>query len=89
MISFLERCKASPQGTIRFLYHDTGSDPMPADVSDPLALLGDIRLLQLSAAQMETLRSLVTEDLHREGAEEVWRTRAFRKNVIHSFGMVV
>jgi hypothetical protein len=89
MINFLERFNASPQGTIQFLYHDDGTAPVPAEFSDPLALLGDIHLLALSPSQTALLRSAVENDLSSEGPEEIWRTRAFRKNVIYSFGTIV
>ena len=89
MITFLEKISAAPKGTIQFLYHDNSTAPAPNDYSDPLALLGDIQLLRLNNTQKETLRTLVQEDIYREGIEEVWRTRALRKNVIHSFGILV
>lgn len=89
MLTFIERLKTSPKATISFLYHDNGNTPMPKDYSDPLALLGDIKLLKLTPAQQDELRSAVRGDLGTAGAEEIWRTRAFRKNVIHSFGSIV
>ncbi|GFM33471.1 hypothetical protein LN040_00585 [Desulfovibrio subterraneus] len=89
MLTFLERLNTCPKATISFLYHDNGKSPMPKEYSDPLTLLGDIKLLKLSPAQQDELRSAVRNDLSTAGAEEIWRTRAFRKNVIHSFGSIV
>lgn len=89
MLTFLDRCPVTAQGTITFLYHDNGHSPMPAVVTDPLDLLGDIDALSLDDCQRDALRECITHDLRSEGAEEVWRTRALRKNVIHSFGIIV
>ncbi len=89
MLSFLDNCGNASQGTIQFLYHDNGNAPMPLDYSDPLTLLGDLSMLGLSRDQLDKLRDKVRADLHREGPEEIWRTRSLRKNVIHSFGTIV
>lgn len=89
MLTLLERVEPNPQGTINFLYHDDCNMPLPGDFSDPLILLGDISLLQLSATEQEKLRAAVACDLSMEGPEEIWRTRTFRKNLIHSFGAIV
>ncbi len=89
MLTFLNRCTSCAQGTISFLYHDVEETPMPASYTDPLVLLGDIAALNLSSEQQEQLRTAIADDVRDEGPEEVWRTRALRKNVIHSFGIIV
>lgn len=88
MYRFLEKVNAAPKGSIEFAYHDNRNAPMP-NFSDPLELLGDIRLLRLSEPQKTELRTILRHEIATEGPESIWRNRAFRKNVIYSFGAVV
>lgn len=88
MKNFLHKNSAQGEGIIYFLYHCEEGD-MPTEWSDPIELLGDISRLELTAEQKEELRTILTEEMETEGAEAVWRGRAFRKNIIHSFGSIV
>lgn len=88
MKDFLHKNTVSGERVIYFLYHDE-KRPLPTSWSDPLELLGDISQLTLTGEQLTELRSILTEELTTEGAEAIWRGRAFRKNLIHSFGVVM
>ena len=89
MTNYLERINAQSKGAISFLYHDPAAAPMPQHVADPLELLGDISLLHLSEHQKTELRTAIEQEVQFQGAESVWKGRAFRKNLIHSFGTIV
>ncbi|WP_291326117.1 hypothetical protein [Desulfovibrio sp. UCD-KL4C] len=78
-----------PAGVIRFLCKDDACEPLPQDYSDPLTLLGDIKILDLDDAQKNELRIILNEEILESGAKEIWDNRTFRKNLILSFGKVV
>jgi hypothetical protein len=46
-------------------------------------------LLRLSEEQKAALRTILHREIAENGAEAVWRSRAYRKNIIHSFGRIV
>lgn len=87
MASFFERICPDAQGTICFLYHDDSNAPVPA-YTDPIELLGDINRLSLTPEQTSELRTLLCDEIAANGPEGIWRNRAFRKNLIHSFGLL-
>ncbi|MFV0421406.1 hypothetical protein [Oleidesulfovibrio sp.] len=90
MKDYLEQVvNSNAQGIVYFLYHDDCTANMPDTYSDPLELLGDIALLRLTEAQCGVLRSILSDEIAEKGAEAVWRSRAYRKNIIHSFGRIV
>ena len=89
MTNYLDQFNTQAQGSITFLYHDSKQAPMPQDYSDPLVLLGDIRMLHLSDEQKHELRVILQNELQNKPAKDIWTNRAFRKNVIHSFGSLV
>ncbi len=78
-----------PAGVIRFLCKDDACEPLPQDYSDPLTLLGDIKILNLDDAQKNELRAILNEEILESSAKEIWDNRTFRKNLILSFGKVV
>ncbi len=78
-----------PAGVIRFLCKDDVCEPLPQDYSDPLTLLGDIKILDLDDTQKNELRAILNEEVLESGAKEIWDNRTFRKNLILSFGKVV
>ncbi|ABB39267.1 hypothetical protein Dde_2470 [Oleidesulfovibrio alaskensis G20] len=80
---------SNAQGVVYFLYHDNCAEQMPRTYSDPLELLGDMTLLRLSEEQKAALRTILHREIAENGAEAVWRSRAYRKNIIHSFGRIV
>lgn len=88
MKHFLHKTPVQGEHVIYFLYHNEEA-PMPVQWTDPLELLGDISRLDLDATQMDELRAIIAEEVRAEGAETVWTGRAFRKNIIHSFGHVM
>ncbi|MBI9109867.1 hypothetical protein [Maridesulfovibrio ferrireducens] len=76
-------------GVIQFLCKDNACEPLPQDYSDPLALLGDIKILNLDTTQKKELREILNKEVTTNGAKDVWDNRTFRKNLILSFGKVV
>ncbi|WP_027180190.1 hypothetical protein [Maridesulfovibrio bastinii] len=76
-------------GMVRFICKDNVNEPFPCDYSDPLALLGDIRILDLDESQKNELRQILSSEVKEQGPEEIWRNRTFRKNIILSFGKIV
>ncbi|WP_031480509.1 hypothetical protein [Maridesulfovibrio frigidus] len=78
-----------PSGVIKFLCKDSHSEVQPKDYSDPLALLGDIKILKLNEQQEEELREILSKEVAECGPCEIWKNRTFRKNLILSFGKVV
>lgn len=76
-------------GVIRFICKDNANEPCPCDYSDPLTLLGDIRILNLDKKQENELRRILSSEVQDQGPEEIWKNRAFRKNIILSFGKIV
>lgn len=88
MKNFLHKIPAQGESVIYFLYHNE-DETMPTGWTDPLELLGDISRLALSDAQVDELRSIIAEEIETDGAEAIWKGRAFRKNIIYSFGSVM
>ncbi|OEU71327.1 MAG: hypothetical protein BA863_08180 [Desulfovibrio sp. S3730MH75] len=78
-----------PSGTIRFLCKDSHTEVQPKDYNDPLALLGDIKILKLDEQQKEELREILNKEVTKSGPCKIWENRTFRKNLILSFGKVV
>lgn len=76
-------------GVVRFFCKDDVNEPLPRDYSDPLTLLGDIRVLNLDDTQKSELRNILNSEVQEFGPEEVWKNRTFRKNLILSFGKIV
>ena len=89
MLAFLTQFAKAPKADIVFLYHDSNNVPAPKQYTDPLELLGDIKMLHLTAEQKEELRSRLRADLTTGDSNEIWRHRALRKNIIHSLGLIV
>lgn len=89
MLAFLTQFAEAPKANIVFLYHDSDSIPAPQQYTDPLELLGDIRMLHLTQSQKSELRSKLRNDLQTGDVQEIWRHRALRKNLIHSLGRIV
>ncbi|WP_320172275.1 hypothetical protein [Maridesulfovibrio sp.] len=76
-------------GTICFFCKDSADAEFPADYEDPLELLGDISELRLGSSQKEELRRIIVREIDEDGAEQVWKNRTYRKNIILSFGKLV
>ncbi|MEZ6853400.1 hypothetical protein [Halodesulfovibrio aestuarii] len=89
MLAFLTQFAKAPKANIVFLYHDSSVQPAPAQYTDPLELLGDIRMLHLTQEQKDELRAKLRSDLATSDEREIWRHRALRKNLIHSLGQIV
>lgn len=89
MLAFLNQFAKAPKANIVFLYHDSESIPAPQRYSDPLELLGDIKMLHLTQSQKDELRKKLCNDLQTGDIQEIWRHRALRKNLIHSLGTIV
>ncbi|WP_290922365.1 hypothetical protein [Halodesulfovibrio sp.] len=89
MLAFLSQFAKAPKADIVFLYHDSTVLPVPAQYTDPLELLGDIRMLHLTPEQKDELRTKLQNDLVTGDEHEIWRHRALRKNLIHSLGQIV
>lgn len=89
MLAFLTQFAKAPKANIVFLYHDSTVQSAPAQYTDPLELLGDIRMLHLTQTQKDELRAKLRSDLVTSDEREIWRHRALRKNLIHSLGRIV